>query len=74
MTAARLVMGTFGSRGGRCMTSGSPGSTMITITGNTEMKKLRKSTMSGVIATPLLMSNAVAARNRSTSESSCVIW
>ena len=29
---ARLVIGSFGSRGGRCMTSGAPGSTAMTTT------------------------------------------
>ena len=62
------VMGRCGARGGRCMTSGSPGSSMITITGKTEMKKFRKSTISGVIATPLLMSNAVATSRLVSSE------
>ena len=47
---------------------------MITITGNTAMKKLRNNTINGVIATPSLMSKAVAARNSSTRASSCVIW
>jgi hypothetical protein len=56
------------------MTSGSPASRAITMTGKTAMKKLRNSTMRGVRATPLLMSNAVAARKRKTSDSSWVIW
>ena len=57
-TAARLVIGTFGSRGGRCMTSGSPGSTAMTTTPAAVTKKSRYSTISGVSATPSLMSNA----------------
>ena len=73
MIAAGLVIGTFGSRGGRFITSGSPGSTMMTITGKIEMKKLRNSTISGVIATPSLMSNTVAVTNSSTSESNWLI-
>ena len=32
MIAVRLVIGTFGSRGGRLITSGSPGSTAMTTT------------------------------------------
>ena len=34
-----MVIGTFGSRGGRCMTSGSPGSTAITTTPAAVAKK-----------------------------------
>src|SRR5689334_21261365 len=49
-TAGALVIGTFGSRGGRCMRSGSGGSSVITTTGKIVTKKLRNSTMSGVIA------------------------
>ena len=74
MIAGRFVIGTFGSRGGRCMTSGAPGSTAMTTTPEAVMNTSRYSTISGVRATPLLMSNAVAARNRNTSASSCVIW
>ena len=50
------------------MISGSPGSSMITTTGKIATKKLRNSTINGVIATPLLMLNDVAARNSSTSD------
>src|ERR671921_532813 len=74
VTAGRLVIGTFGSRGGRFMTSGSAGSSRITTTGKIATKKLRNSTMSGVIATPELMLNTVAVTNSSTSASSWVIW
>ena len=38
------------------------------------MNTSRYSTISGVSATPWLMSNAVAAMNRNTSDSSWVIW
>ena len=72
--AARLVIGSFGSRGGRCMTSGSPGSSAITTTPAAVTKNRRYSTISGVSATPSLMLNAVAATNSMTSASSCVIW
>ena len=71
---ARLVIGTFGSRGGRFMTSGAPGSTAMTTTPAAVTKNSRYSTIAGVSATPSLMSNAVAARNSSTSASSWVIW
>src|SRR6476469_9433812 len=70
VTAGRLVIATLGSRGGRSMIFGSAGSSMITTTGKIDTKKLRNSTMSGVIATPLLMSNTVAVTNSSTSDSS----
>ena len=53
---------------------GAGGSRMITMTGNTEMKKFRNSTISGVRANPELMSNTLAARNSSTRESSWLIW
>ena len=74
MTAGGLVIGTLGSRGGRFMISGSAGSSMITTTGKIATKKLRNSTISGVIATPSLMLNSVAVTNSSTSESSWLIW
>src|ERR687898_167561 len=74
VTAGRLVIGTFGSRGGRAMIAGSAGSRRNTTTGKIATKKFRNSTMSGVIATPLLMLNTVAVTNSSTSESSWVIW
>ena len=74
VTAGRLVIGKAGSRGGRCMTSGSPGSTAMMMTPAAVAKKSRYSTMVGVIATPSLTSKIVAARKSSTSESSCVIW
>ncbi len=74
MTAGRLVIGTFGSRGGRFMIVRVAGSSMITITGNIAMKKLRNSTIIGVIATPSLMSKTLAARNSITSASSWLIW
>ena len=38
------------------------------------MKKLRNSTMSGVIGVPLLMSRMLETRNNSTSENSVAIW
>src|SRR6478609_3389621 len=63
LTAGRLVTGTFGSRGGRRMMAGSAGSSMITTTGKIATKKLRKSTINGVMATPLLMLNTVAVTN-----------
>jgi hypothetical protein len=72
--AARLVIGIFGSRGGRLITSGSPGSTVITTTPAAVTKNNRNSTIVGVSATPWLMLNAVAAMNNITSDSSCVIW
>jgi hypothetical protein len=56
------------------MTPGSPGSRAITATGKTAMKKFRNRTISGVMATPLLMSKAVAARKTSTSARSWDIW
>ena len=46
------------------MTSGAPGSTAITTTPAAVTKTSRYSTISGVSATPSLMSNAVAAMNR----------
>src|SRR3954465_8165265 len=72
--AAVLVTPTFGSRGGRSMILGSAGSSMITTTGKIATKKFRNSTMSGVMATPLLMSNAVAVTKSSTRQSNWVIW
>src|SRR3954469_23013723 len=74
LTAGPFVIPTFGSRGGRFMRSGSAGSSMITTTGKIATKKLRNSTISGVIATPLLMLNTVAVTNSSTSDSSWLIW
>ena len=74
MIAARLAIGSFGSRGGRLMTFGSPGSTAITTTPAAVAKKRRYSTISGVRATPSLMSNAEAAMNSITRASSWVIW
>ena len=71
---SRLVIGTFGSRGGRCMTSGSPGSTAMTTTPAAVTKNSRYSTIDGVSATPWLTLNAVAATNSITSDSSWVIW
>ena len=73
-TALRLVIVTEGSRGGRCMTSGSPGSTAMMTTPTAVAKNSRYSTIGGVIATPWLTLNTVAARKRNTSDSSCVIW
>src|SRR3954463_1657593 len=72
--AGGFVIGTLGSRGGRFMISGSAGSSMITTTGKIATKKLRNSTMSGVMATPLLMSKTVAVTNSSTRASSWLIW
>src|SRR6476620_7896037 len=74
VTAGVLMIDTLGSRGGRFMISGSAGSSMITTTGKIDTKKLRNSTINGVIATPLLMLNTVAVTNSSTSESNWVIW
>ena len=71
--AVRLVIGIFGSRGGRLITSGSPGSTVITTTPATVTKNNRYSTMVGVSATPWLMLNAVAATNNITRDSNWVI-
>ena len=50
------------------MTSGAPGSTAITTTPEAVTKTSRYSTISGVSATPWLMSNAVAAMNSNTSD------
>jgi hypothetical protein len=64
--AVRLVIGMFGSRGGRFMTSGSPGSTVMMTTPGTVAKKSRYSTIVGVSATPWLMLNTLAATNRAS--------
>ena len=61
-TAVMLVIGIFGSRGGRFITSESPGLTVMTTTPATVTKISRNSTLVGVKATPWLMLNAVAAR------------
>src|SRR4051794_12688375 len=74
VTAGAFVTVTFGSRGGRSMIAGSAGSSMITTTGKIATKKLRNSTMSGVMATPLLMLNTVAVTNSSTRAINWVIW
>src|SRR4051794_33883309 len=74
VTAGGLVIGTFGSRGGRCMRSGSGGSRVITTTEKMFTKKLRNSTISGVMATPLLMLNSVAVTNSRISVISWLIW
>ena len=56
------------------MTSGSPGSTAMMTTPTAVAKNNRYSTIGGVIATPWLTLNTVAARKRNTRDSSWVIW
>ena len=56
------------------MIPGPTGSSMIAITGNTQTKKLRNSTIIGVIATPSAMSKTLAARNSTTRPISWLIW
>ena len=68
------MIGSFGSRGLRRMMSGSPGSTAMITTPTAVAKNSRYSTISGVSATPSLMSNAVAATKSMTSARSWVIW
>src|SRR4051812_15787696 len=72
--AVRLVIGMFGSRGGRFMTSGSPGSTVMMTTPGTVAKKSRYSTIVGVSATPWLMLNTLAATNSITSLDLSRVW
>ena len=56
--------------GGRLITSGSPGSTVMMTTPGTVAKKSRYSTIVGVSATPWLMLNTLAATNSITKASS----